>query len=102
MKSSPRPFATSSASAPLKCLLFLAAPLSFLQGCKTQSPTLPEPPIVSCQQGKTRPVGEPPADWWADGPAWVAEVLGTLRQERALRAAEHECLDRLRAQSIIR
>lgn len=47
-------------------------------------------------------MGEPPADWWADGPAWVAEVLGTLRQERALRAAEHECLDRLRAQSIIR
>lgn len=91
---------TASAAKPWKCLLIALA--VSLTACKTPSPTLPEPPIVACEQGKTPPVGDPPADWWADGPAWTVEVLGVLRQERAYRSAEHECLSRLRSQSVIR
>lgn len=52
--------------------------------------------------GQTAPVAPPPADWWADGPAWAAGVLGLLREERTLRAAEHDCLDRLRDAKVIR
>ena len=68
--------------------------------------TLPEPPIVACEQGATEPVADPPIDtttsWLQDGPAWAAGVLGLLRQERSLRAIEHDCLDRLRAEGVIR
>ena len=68
--------------------------------------TLPEPPIVSCRQAETPRVGEPPiattTAWLQDGPAWAAEVLGVLRQERTYRAAEQECLSRLRGAGVIR
>lgn len=96
----------STASAPSRCLFLLSATLLCLQGCATPSPTLPEPPIVECEQPATPNVATPPIDtttsWLQDGPAWAVEVLGVLRQERAYRAREHECLDRMRAQSIIR
>ena len=68
--------------------------------------TLPLPPRVDCEQGKTPAVGAPPiatkGQWLNEGPAWAVEVLGVLRLERALRSREHECLSRLRSQSIIR
>lgn len=96
----------STASAPSASLWLLSATLLCLTACATRSPTLPEPPIVACEQPATAPVPPPPiattTAWLQDGPAWAAEVLGVLRQERAYRAREHECLDRLRAQSIIR
>jgi len=84
----------------------LSATALCLTACATPSPTLPEPPIVQCEQGKTGPVPAPPiatrSQWLQDGPAWAAGVLGLLREERALRAAEHDCLSRLRSQSVIR
>ena len=68
--------------------------------------TLPEPPIVACEQPATEPVADPPIDtttsWLQDGPAWAAGVLGLLREERSLRAIEHDCLDRLRSDGVIR
>lgn len=48
------------------------------------------------------PPSETTTSWLQDGPAWAVEVLGLLREERALRAQEHDCLSRLRSQSIIR
>ena len=67
---------------------------------------LPPPPVVACELGRTPDVTPPPIEtttsWLQDGPAWAVEVLGLLRQERAYRAREHECLSRLRSQSIIR
>lgn len=62
--------------------------------------------MVACEQGRTPDVKAPPiatkGEWLNDGPAWAVEVLGVLRQERAYRSAEHECLSRLRSQSVIR
>ena len=96
----------STASARSASLCLLSATLICLQGCATPSVTLPEPPIVACEQVGTGPVADPPIDtttsWLQDGPAWAAGVLGLLREERSLRAIEHDCLDRLRGQSIIR
>lgn len=106
MKASPKPSVTSSASARFAYLSLLSVTGLCLTGCKTPSPTLPEPPIVACEQGATPNVKPPPiatkGQWLNDGPAWAVEVLGVLRQERAYRSAEHECLSRLRSQSVIR
>lgn len=68
--------------------------------------TLPEPPIVACEQPATAPVPPPPiattTTWLQDGPAWAAGILGTLRAERAMRRAESACLARLRGAGVIR
>lgn len=96
----------SIASAPSASLCLLSATLLFLSGCATPSVTLPEPPIVACEQVGTGPVADPPIDtttsWLQEGPAWAAGVLGLLRQERALRAVEHGCLAELRRGGVIR
>lgn len=73
-----------------------------LTACATNSPTLPPPPIVRCEQGKTAPVEPPPADWLTDGPVWALGVLGLLEQERELRGVEHRCLESLRKSGAIR
>jgi len=61
---------------------------------------------VACEQPATAPVPPPPiattTAWLQDGPAWAAEVLGVLRQERAYRKAEQDCLSRLRGAGVIR
>lgn len=43
-----------------------------------------------------------PDDWLRDGPPFAIELLGILEEERVLRAAEHECIHRLRAAGLIR
>lgn len=40
--------------------------------------------------------------WWLDGPVWAAKLLGLLEEERSLRRVEHDCLDRLRDEKLIR
>jgi hypothetical protein len=91
---------TESARFPSKFLLTALA-LS-LTACAKPSTTLPPPPTVRCEQPWTKPVSASPVDWWKDGPAWAAEVLGALREERALRRVEHGCLDELRKRGVIR
>lgn len=62
--------------------------------------------MVMCELGPTDAVKPPPiatkGEWISEGPAWAAEVLGILATERAYRNREHECLDRLRGQDLIR
>lgn len=96
----------SPESAKFLSMCLLSAAALCLPGCKTPSVKLPPPPIVACEQGKTPSVPAPPiattTQWLQEGPAWAVEVLGLLRQERAYRASEHECLSRLRERGVIR
>jgi uncharacterized protein YceK len=85
--------------------LRLAALAISLSGCAsvpTVVPAAPIPPRVDCQQGRTQDVPAWPVMWWQDGPAWAIQVLGIVEQERKLRAAEHDCIKRLKAQGAIR
>ena len=60
------------------------------------------PTPVRCKQPATAPVPAPPAaDGWVDSfgrlsqeaATWIADLLGVVEKERALRAHEHRCLD---------
>lgn len=58
-------------------------------------PTLPD--VLSCKKGPTPDIEPVPigtlAEWIKEGPAWAAKALGTITEERRLRAEEHRCLD---------
>lgn len=89
-------------------LLALACTLS-ISACKTNSikPSVPQTVSeVRCKQPATPPIAAAPgaAEWVScDTPAscrlsehavtWIAELLGTVIKERALRKVEHDCLD---------
>ena len=85
----------------------VVALLAALSGCVGTTPKAAptvewEAPEVQCEQAKTPDLPPPPMFWFLDGPAYVAEVLGTLTEERRLRGVEHACLQDHRARGLIR
>lgn len=71
----------------------------------------PTPPTVRCKQPATAPL--PPApkeDQWVDAALrlskeaadWIVVVTGTVDKEREYRKIEHECIDKLEAEGLIR
>lgn len=95
----------------LACLLVLSA--FTLSACRTSPPRLipPTPPIVECEEGKTRDVqpwpylapGSPlTAEWAKAANAWANDTVGIVEEERKLRRAEHGCLGKLRDEGAIR
>lgn len=77
--------------------------IAALVGCQTV-PVVPEydpPNVTGCKQGSTQPVPAWPVLFIATGPAYTVQVLYLLAEERALRAKEHDCLQRMKRGGLI-
>ena len=84
--------------------LLLLALVPFIQACGprlTKPVPKPMPVTIDCEQRLTAEVPPIPDPWFLLGPEWANEVLGILRDERNLRASEHECLAKLRKSGVI-
>lgn len=81
----------------------LALALVLLTGCKTipTAPSEQEPAPVDCRQHNTARLPHVPLMWW-DWPDFLALAIGTLDEERRLRAKEQDCIEQNRKEGVIR
>jgi hypothetical protein len=72
-------------------------------GCKTipTAPSEQQPAPIDCRQHNTADLPHAPLMWW-DWPDFLALVIGTLAEERTLRGIEQDCIERHKAESVIR
>lgn len=93
---------TASGSSTALCLLLLTA--LALTGCGSSWRGLvrePTPPRVNCNAGPASEIPPIPADPVEEA-VWIVRVLGLYEAEVTKRRLEHQCLDELRANNVIR
>lgn len=69
---------------------------------KVSDPSDPEPPRVDCRERAGQPVPPWPVLGFLMSPVYAIELLGLIEQDRTLRHLEHQCIDRLKAEGVIR